>query len=66
MPEPYTAAEAAALLGISPRQIRHRAQRAGVGTRAGARLLLFSDADLDRLRLRQPSGWPKGRPRKDP
>ena len=34
--------------------------------RAGARLLLFSDADLDRLRLRQPSGWPKGRPRKDP
>lgn len=58
----YTAPEVAARLGLSTSRVRELAAARGVGRRVGARVLLFSAADVEALRERRP-GWPKGRPR---
>lgn len=57
----YTTTEAAARLGVSPQIVRLRARKNGIGRVVNARLRLFSDADLARLRA---VARPPGRPRK--
>ena len=60
-----TVAEAATRLGISPRQVRTRAAAANVGARRNPRMIVFTPAEFEILSKRRPSGWPKGRPRKE-
>ncbi len=56
MDMPYTAEQAADMLGISPRRVRELAADRGLGTRMGARLLVFTAADVDAMRERPPVG----------
>ena len=52
-PRLYSTAEAAAALGISAAQVRRVAATLEVGRRVGPRYLLFTDADLARMRQRK-------------
>ena len=52
-PRLYSTAEAADALGISAAQVRRVAAAMKVGRRVGPRYLLFTDADLARMRRRK-------------
>lgn len=54
----HTTNEAAELVGISPRQVRHLAKRLRLGQRFGPRSLMFSDSDIEKMRERPPRGNP--------
>lgn len=54
----YTVANAAAELGISERRVRELAAERTLGTRLGARLLVFSAAEVEAMRERRPVGRP--------
>lgn len=61
----YSTAAVARILGLHPDRVRRLAQSRGVGQRAigssPAGPWLFSEADIDAMRIRTP-----GRPRKEP
>jgi hypothetical protein len=60
-PTLHTTAQAAQLLGLSERQVRHVAGQLGVGTRYGKRALLFSEADIEQLKNRPAIGSSRSR-----
>ena len=60
IPRLYTAAQVAAELGITGRRVRQLAKARGLGQKIGPRALVFTEAEVDSLRVRK-----TGRPRKD-
>ena len=54
-PHPYTTAEVAAMVELSPRQVRHLAKKLGLGTVRGHDLWLYP-ADVEAIRNRPRRG----------
>lgn len=62
-PSFFTAQQVADLLGIESVTVRQMAARRGLGQRFSARVLLFTDADVDNMRQRNQPGRPKSPPK---
>lgn len=52
----FTTAEAAKELGIHPRSVRALAKRRGLGRLLTPKALIFTRAEVDAMKIRQPSG----------
>jgi hypothetical protein len=55
----YTTQEVADELGVTDRRVRALAKSREVGKRIGARMLVFTASDLDKMRDRKPGPRPK-------
>lgn len=53
---PWTAKQIADMLGITDRTVRYHARRMKLGTRHGQRVMMFLQADLERLKCRPVRG----------
>ena len=58
-PRLYTAAAVAAELGISQRRVYQIAEERGLGQRLGANAMVFTEAELDNMRVRRTGRPPK-------
>jgi hypothetical protein len=57
-----TTTVAAHRLGVTDSHVRRLALQMGLGRRVGARLLVFTEAEIRKMEARplQPGRWPKG------
>ena len=60
--EGYTITEMAELLEITPDNVLKRLQRKGIKPKN--REVLYDKSALEEIRIVNPVGWPKGKPRK--